>query len=141
MKSFLKGFAIRGIIAFGFGPVIMAIVYFCIALSGVEDALSLTEVAKQILLVSFMAFLAGGITAIYQIEKLPLPFAIFIQAAVLYADYIVIYLINGWLENAFVPIIVFTVIFIVGFAIVWGIVYLFTRKSAKKLNERLNLKN
>ena len=140
MKSFLKGFAIRGFIAFGFGPVIMAIVYFCIALSGVEDALSLTEVAKQILLVSFMAFLAGGITAIYQIEKLPLPFAIFIQAAVLYADYIVIYLINGWLENSFVPIIVFTVIFIVGFAIVWGIVYLFTRKSAKKLNEQLNLK-
>ena len=141
MKSFLKGFAIRGLIAFGFGPVIMAIVYLCIAWSGVEDALSLTEVAKQILLVSFMAFLAGGITAIYQIEKLPLPFAIFIQAAVLYADYVVIYLINGWLENSFVPIIVFTVIFIVGFAIVWGIVYLFTRKSAKKLNERLNLKN
>ena len=141
MKSFLKGFAIRGLIAFGFGPVIMAIVYFCIALSGVEDALSLTEVAKQILLVSFMAFLAGGITAIYQIEKLPLPFAILIQAAVLYVDYIGIYLINGWLKNSFVPIIVFTVIFIVGFAIVWGIVYLFTRKSAKKLNERLNLKN
>ena len=141
MKSFLKGFAIRGLIAFGFGPVIMAIVYLCIALSGVEDVLSLTEAAKQILLVSLMTFLAGGITAIYQIEKLPLPFAIFIQAAVLYADYIVIYLINGWLENSFVPIIVFTVIFIVGFAIVWGIVYLFTRKSAKKLNERLNLKN
>lgn len=141
MKSFLKGFAIRGLVAFGFGPVIMAIVYFCIALSGVEDALSLTEAAKQILLVSLMTFLAGGITAIYQIEKLPLPFAILIQAAVLYVDYIGIYLINGWLENSFVPIIVFTVIFVVGFAVVWGIVYLFTRKSAKKLNEQLNLKN
>ena len=140
MKSFLKGFAIRGFIAFGFGPVIMAIVYLCIALSGVEDALSLTEAAKQILLVSLMTFLAGGITAIYQIEKLPLPFAILIQAAVLYVDYIGIYLINGWLENSFVPIIVFTVIFVVGFAVVWGIVYLFTRKSAKKLNEQLNLK-
>ena len=141
MKSFLKGFAIRGLVAFGFGPVIMAIVYLCIALSGVEDALSLTEAAKQILLVSLMTFLAGGITAIYQIEKLPLPFAILIQAAVLYVDYIGIYLINGWLENSFVPIIVFTVIFIVGFAIIWGIVYLFTRKSAKKLNEHLNLKS
>lgn len=140
MKSFLKGFAIRGLVAFGFGPVIMAIVYLCIALSGVEDALSLTEAAKQILLVSLMTFLAGGITAIYQIEKLPLPFAILIQAAVLYVDYIGIYLINGWLENSFVPIIVFTVIFVVGFAVVWGIVYLFTRKSAKKLNEQLNLK-
>ena len=137
MKNFLKEFCRRGLVAFGFGPVIAAIIYLCIAWSGVEDMLSLAEVGKQILLVSVMAFLAGGITAIYQIEKMPLPFAIFIQATVLYVDYIAIYLINGWLENSLVPIIVFTVIFTVGFAIVWGIVYLFTKKSAKKLNEQL----
>ena len=110
MKKFIKEFFIRGLVVFGFGPVIMAIVYICVALSGVEGTLGFIEMSKQILCVSLMVFVAGGITAVYQIEKLPLPFAIFIQAAVLYVDYIVIYLINGWLKNAFVPIIVFTAI-------------------------------
>ena len=140
MKKFLKEFCKRGLIAFGFGPIIMAIVYLCIAWSGVEDMLSLTEVAKQILLVSLMAFLAAGVSAVYQMERLPLPFAIFIQAAVLYFDYIAVYLINGWLKNAFVPIMVFTAIFTVGFALVWLIVYFVTKRSARKLNECLKEK-
>ena len=137
MKKFLKEFCKRGLVAFGFGPVIAAIVYLCIAWSGVEDMMSLTEVGKQILLVSVMAFLSAGVSTVYQIEKLPLPLAIFIQAAVLYADYIVVYLINGWLQNSLVPIIVFTAIFIVGFALVWILVYAVTKCMTKKLNEGL----
>ena len=140
MKKFIKEFVKRGLVVFGFGPVIMAIVYICLALSGVEGTLGFIEMSKQILCVSLMVFVAGGITAVYQIEKLPLPFAIFIQAAVLYVDYIVIYLINGWLKNAFVPIIVFTAIFIVGFALVWIIVYVVTKRMTKKLNEDLREK-
>ena len=140
MKKFIKEFFKRGLVVFGFGPVIMAIVYICVALSGVEGTLGFIEMSKQILCVSLMVFVAGGITAVYQIEKLPLPFAIFIQAAVLYVDYIVIYLINGWLKNAFIPIIVFTAIFIVGFALVWIIVYAVTKRMTKKLNEDLREK-
>lgn len=138
MKEFIKVFFKRGLVAFGFGPVIMAIVYISLDCAGVDGVLEFVELAKQILLVSVMAFVAGGVSAVYQIERLPLPFAIFIQCAVLYVDYIVIYLINGWLENAIIPIIVFTAIFIVGFAVVWGTVYFFTKKAAKKLNKKLN---
>lgn len=137
MKKFFKEFCKRGLIAFGFGPIIVAIVYLCIAWSGVEDVLTFAEVGKQILLVSVMAFLAGGVSAVYQIERLPLPLAIFIQVSVLYVDYIAVYLLNGWLKNSFVPIIVFTVIFIVGFALVWVIVYAVTKRMTKKLNEDL----
>lgn len=140
MKRFLKEFCKRGLIAFGFGPVIVAIVYLCIAWSGVEDTLTLTEAGKQILLVSVMAFLASGVTAVYQVERLPLPFAIFIHATVLYIDYLGVYLINGWLKNAIIPIIVFSVIFAVGFALVWLIVYIVTKKSAINLNSKLNTK-
>ena len=140
MKRFLKELCKRGLIAFGFGPVIAAIVYLCIAWAGVEDTLTLAEAGKQILLVSVMAFLAGGVTAVYQIERLPLPFAIFIQATVLYIDYLGIYLINGWLQNSIIPIIVFSVIFVVGFALVWLIVYIVTKKAAMKLNSKLNTK-
>ena len=137
MKRFIKEFCKRGLVAFGFGPVVMAIVYICIEWSGVENYLSMAEVGKHVLLVSLMAFLAAGITAVYQIEKLPLPFAIFIQAAVLYVDYVVVYIVNGWIQSAIVPIMVFTAVFIAGFATVWLIVYFVNQKTAKKLNENL----
>ena len=138
MKCFIKEFLKRGLISFGFGPIIVAIVYLCLSLAGIEDSLTLAEVAKQILLVSVMAFLAAGATAIYQIERLALPFAVFIHGLALYVDYIAVYLMNGWIEKSFIPIIVFTAIFIVGFVIIWIIAYFVNKVAAKRLNESLN---
>ena len=137
MKKYIKEFCKRGLVAFGFGPIIMAVVYFALEWGGVYDTFSFSEVAKQILLVSAMAFFAAGITVVYQIEKLPLPIAILIQATVLYVDYISVYLINGWLKNAVIPIAIFTGIFIVSFALIWFIVYAVTKGHTKRLNERL----
>ena len=137
MKCFIKEFCKRGLVAFGFGPVAMAIVYLCLTFFGIVDSLSLAEVGKQTLLVSLMAFLAGGITAIYQVERLPLPSAILIQATVLYIDYIAVYLVNGWLKKALLPIVIFTAIFVVSYAIVWIFVYAFSKRSARRLNEKL----
>ena len=138
MKEFVKNFCKRGLVAFGFGPVIMAIVYISLELAGVEGALGFIELSKQILIVSAMAFVAAGISAIYNVERLALPLAIFIHAAVLYTDYILVYLINGWIKNSLMPLIIFTVIFIVGFALVWIIIYAVDKNAARKLNERLN---
>lgn len=138
MKEFIKNFCKRGLVAFGFGPVIMAIVYISLELAGVEGALGFIELSKQILIVSAMAFVAAGISAIYNVERLALPLAIFIHAAVLYTDYIFVYLINGWIKNSLMPLIIFTVIFIVGFALVWIIIYAVDKNAARKLNERLN---
>lgn len=138
MKKYIKEFCKRGLIAFGFGPIIMAIVYFALSIAGVEGSLSFAELAKQILLVSVMAFLASGISVVYQIEKLPLPIAILIQASVLYVDYISIYLINGWLKSATLPILIFTVAFVLGFAVIWIAVYFVTKKATKAFNKRLN---
>lgn len=137
MKKYIKEFCKRGLLAFGFGPIAVAIVYLSLEWGGVQDVLSFSEVAKQILLVSVMAFLAAGISVVYQIEKLPLPIAILIQATVLYIDYISVYLINGWLKSAAVPIAIFTVAFLVSFALVWCIVYIVTKKHTKSLNKQL----
>lgn len=137
MKKYIKEFCKRGLIAFGFGPLIMAIVYFALSIAGVEGSLSFAELAKQILLVSVMAFLASGISVVYQIEKLPLPIAILIQASVLYVDYITVYLINGWLKNSLMPILIFSVAFVLGFTVIWLTVYFFTKKATKAFNERL----
>ena len=138
MKEFVKNFCKRGLVAFGFGPVIMAIVYIFLEIAGVEGTLGFIELSKQILIVSVMAFVAAGISAIYNVERLALPLAIFIHAAVLYTDYIFVYLINGWIKNSLMPLIIFTVIFIVGFALVWIIIYAVDKNAARKLNERLN---
>ncbi len=138
MKEFVKNFCKRGLVAFGFGPVIMAIVYISLEIAGVEGTLGFIELSKQILIVSAMAFVAAGISAIYNVERLALPLAIFIHAAVLYTDYILVYLINGWIKNSLMPLIIFTVIFIVGFALVWIIIYAVDKNAARKLNERLN---
>lgn len=138
MKEFVKNFCKRGLVAFGFGPVVMAIVYISLELAGVEGTLGFIELSKQILLVSVMAFVAAGISAIYNVERLALPLAIFIHAAVLYTDYILVYLISGWIKNSLMPLVIFTVIFIVGFALVWIIIYAVNKNAARKLNESLN---
>lgn len=56
--------------------------------------------------------------------------------AVLYVDYLVIYLINGWMPLKAIGI--FTVGFLAIFAIVWAIIYLTIRNSVNKINAQLN---
>ena len=137
MKKHIIDFLKRGVIACGFGPIVMAIVYLCLAVSGIEDSFNLFDIAMQILLVSLMAFLAAGVTVVYQIERLPLATAILIHAGVLYIDYISVYLINGWLQRTIVPIMIFTLIFIAGYALIWLIIYIVTKRTTKGLNESL----
>ena len=83
------------------------------------------------------AFIAAGITAIYKVERLPLAAATMIQLAVLYADYILIYLFNGWLENSAFAIGIFTGIFIVGFAVIWYIILLVNRHKVAEMNRKM----
>ena len=90
-----------------------------------------------ILTVTLLAFCVAGMTAIYQLEQLPLASAILIHGAGLYGLYILIYLINGWLKNQLIPILVFTAVFISGYAVIWLIIYAVTRHNTQKLNVRL----
>ena len=84
-----------------------------------------------------LAFIVAGMTAIYQMEQLPLPMAILIHGGSLYIAYILTYLINGWLQNSFVPILVFTGIFVAGYALIWLIIYTVTKVRAEKINKML----
>lgn len=137
MKNFIRDFVQRGMFICGGGPIILAVVYAILHKCGMVQTLTVNEVVLGILTSALLAFIAGGINAIYKIEKLPLIVAILIHAVVLYIDYIIIYLANDWMKSELVPLIVFTVCFIVGFVIIWGIVYFTTKKSADRLNEKL----
>lgn len=137
MKKFLSNFFLRGLLAAAGGPVVLAIVYGILGATGAVTALTPKEVSLGILTVTVLALCVGGMTAIYQVERLPLLSAILIHGGVLYAAYIIIYLINGWLKQQLIPILIFTGIFLVGYAVIWLIIYFSTKAKTDQLNKKL----
>lgn len=137
-NSFWKEFLLRGLIACAGGPVILASVYGILGMTGAVESLSPAEVSTGILTVTVMAFIAAGITAIYQSERLPLPFAIAVHAVVLYLDYLLMYLLNDWIPKNAAAIGIFSGIFAGGFAIVWLIIYLCNRNTIGKINKSIH---
>lgn len=135
MKQYRSEFIKRGLMAAAGGPVILAIIYGCLGASGAVAALTPNEVCLGILSITLMAFIAGGITMIYTVESLPLPSAILLHAGVLYLDYLIMYLLNGWLPRNAVG--VFSLIFFAGFVLVWLVIYLCIRAKTQKLNARM----
>ena len=138
MKKFFTDFFLRGLVAAAFGPPVLAIIYWILGFTGVAESLSPNEVALGILTIELLALVVGGMTTIYQQEQLPLATAILIHGGVLYATYIVIYLINGWLQRQLQPILVFSAIFISGYALIWAFIYLFNKRKTQKINNNLH---
>ena len=137
MKKFWKEFFLRGLICAAGGPVVLAIIYGILGATGAAESLSPREVCYGILSITLLAFIAAGMTAIYQMEQLPLPTMILLHGGVLYIAYILTYLINGWLQNQVQAILIFTGIFVAGYALIWLIIYLIERRKAEKLNKLL----
>ena len=138
MKKFLSDFFLRGLVAAAFGPPVLAIIYWILGRTGAVESFSPNEVALGILTIELLALVIGGMTTIYQQEQLPLATAILIHGGVLYVTYIVIYLINGWLQRKLMPILVFSAIFIAGYALIWLFIYLFNKRRTKKINQSLH---
>ncbi len=136
MKKFWIAFMKRGMVAAWGGPAIVCIVWACIHAAGAIDTLEVDTVILGVLSSMLLAFVAAGISVVYQMEQLPRSMAVLIQMAVLYVDYLAIYLLNGWMPLKAIGF--FTVVFLAIFAIVWAIIYLTTKISVHKLNERLD---
>ena len=137
MKKYIIEFIRRGLVACGFGPLVLAAVYLVLRQTAGVQTLTVSEVCMGIVSLSALAFLAGGMNAIYQVERLPLMAAIGIHGGVLYAGYLAVYLLNGWLRSGMAPILVFTVIFVAGYLAVWAVVYTVTRRKTKTINAML----
>lgn len=137
MKAFMKEFVLRGLVAAAGGPITLAIIYGILGATNAVSSLSPAEVCMGILTITALAFIVAGMTAIYQLEQLPLFSAIAIHGASLYLVYILIYLLNGWLEQQLIPILIFTGAFIAGYAVIWLIIYLVTKAKTKNINKKL----
>ncbi len=140
MRKFVLEFLLRGLIASGIGPVVLAILYLILQQAAAIDTLTVNQVCTGIFSITALAFIAGGMNAIYQIERLPLMVAILIHGVVLYISYLGTYLLNAWLEWGTAPILAFSAIFAVGYLIIWAIIYFVIRKNTEKLNEGLKKK-
>lgn len=137
MKKHILGFLRRGLTACGFGPVILAILYRILQRQGVLVTLTIDQVCLGIFSISALAFIAGGMNVVYQMERLPLMLAILIHGTVLYISYLITYLLNDWLERGMIPVLVFTGIFVVGYLAIWIIIFSVVRRRTAKLNEIL----
>ena len=124
MKKVISDFFFRGLIVGCFGPIVLAFVYIILQQNALIEYLTVKQVCIGIFSLTGLAFVSGGMNAIYQIERLPLMVAIFIHGAVLYISYLVTYLLNDWLRSGTEPILIFTVIFVVGYLAIWVIIYL-----------------
>ena len=140
MKKHISEFLRRGFAAWGFGPIILVIVYLILQHQANVQTLTVHQVCIGILSLSALAFTAGGMNFIYQIERIPLMVAILIHAGVLYISYLLTYLLNGWLAQGIVPFLVFSVIFLLGYLAIWAIIYSITIRNTKKLNHILTQK-
>ena len=137
MKRYIGNFVQRGLTACGFGPLVLAIIYLILQKQGIVQTLTVNEVCIGILSLSGLAFIAGGMNFIYQIEQLPLMVAILIHGGILYISYLGTYLLNGWLEWGGIPILVFTGIFVVGYLVIWAVIYSIIKKNTDRINEVL----
>ena len=137
MKKFWKEFLLRGLICAGGGPLVLAIIYGILGATGSVEYFTPNEVCTGILTILLLSFIAAGMTAIYQMEQLPLPTMILLHGGALYIAYILTYLINGWLANQLTPILIFTGIFIAGYAVIWLIIYFTEKRKAEKINQLL----
>ena len=124
----------------GVGPIILAVLYLILHHNGVVENFSVKELCVGIFSLSALAFVAGGINALNQLERPPLMAAILIHGSVLYVSYLMTYLVNGWLEWGRVPGLVFTGIFVVGYLVIWAVINFVIKIKTKNLNKMLKEK-
>ena len=137
MKKHILEFIRRGMMACSLGPLVLAVLYLILQHQGLVQTIKVSEICLGIVSLSALAFIAGGMNMIYQVEHLPLMAAISIHGGVLYIAYLVTYLVNGWLGRGITPLLVFSAIFILGFLLIWAGIYFITKRNTERLNEIL----
>ena len=140
MKKIILEFVRRGMTACGIGPIVLAILYLILQYQGRIQTLTVNQVCLGIFSISILAFVAGGMNVVYQMERLPLMAAITIHGGVLYISYLITYLINDWLQWGTTEILVFSGIFVLGYIIIWLIIYSIIRRNTEEINKVLQEK-
>ena len=136
-KQTWKEFCHRGLMFGGFGPIIMAIIYAITEQTAPSFSISGVEVLIAIVSIYLLAFIQAGTSVFHQIENWSVPKAVFCQLGLLYLTYVACYLLNSWIPFRLSVVLIFTAIFVVGYFVIWLIVYLSVKAVSRKLNTRM----
>lgn len=137
MNIHVKNFLIRGLIFSGLGPVIAGLVYLILYFCNVVEDINAVEMFLIIVSTYILAFVAAGASVVYNVERFSIMKATVIHYVVLYLAYIMCYLINGWVKDNLMSILIFTIIFIVSYFTIWLCAYFSIKTVSKRLNEKL----
>lgn len=123
----------------GFGPIILAIIYYILSKTVDNFSLSGGEILVGIISVYLLAFVQAGASVFNQIEGWSLPQSLLCHFSTLFVAYSLCYVLNSWIPFEPMVLIMFALIFVVVYFIIWFTVYLIVKSTGKKLNARLGV--
>ncbi|MBR3781683.1 MAG: DUF3021 domain-containing protein [Clostridia bacterium] len=137
MNRYLKEFLHRGLVFAGFGPIILGIIFFVLEKTLDDFSVSGGQILLGIVSTYILAFVQAGVSVFNQIEHWPLPKSLLCHFGMLYAVYVICYILNSWIPFEWGVIGIFTAIFAVGYFVIWFTVYFVAKATGKKLNATL----
>lgn len=136
MNKYLKEFLIRGFMFSGLGPVVFGVVVLCLSKYGIE--MNGIKVFEGIVSTYLLAFIQAGATVIEQVEDWSILKAAFMHMLIIYVSYIFTYITNSWIPYNSKVIVIFSGCVVIGFIVIWLIVFLLSNKTKNLLNNKIN---
>ena len=140
MNKYVKEFFHRGLMFAGFGPIVLGIVFVILQYTVDGFSLSGMQVLAGVVSTYLLAFIQAGVTVFNQIEHWSTVKSMLCHFGSLYAAYSVCYVANSWIPFEPMVLLIFTLIFVVSFFVIWGVVYFSVRAASKKFNKSLQAK-
>lgn len=137
MNRYVKEFFHRGLMFSGFGPIIFGIIILILSKTIDEFSMKAGHILAGIVSTYAIAFVQAGASVFNQIEHWSLPKSLFCHLGLLYAVYVLSYVLNSWIPFEWGVIGIFTAIFVATYFIIWFTVYFITKATGKKLNATL----
>lgn len=137
MNKYVKAFLHRGLLFGSFGPIITAIVFYCLSLSIAEFSLTGGQILAATISTYLLAFVQAGASIFNQIEHWPIAKSLGLHFGTLYVAYSLCYIANSWIPFEPMVLAIFTGIFAAAYAVIWITVYICVRITRNRLNEKL----
>ena len=137
MNKTLKNFLHRGLMFSGFGPIVLGIIYAVLQKTVEDFSLNGMQILIAIISVYLLAFVQAGASVFNQIEGWSIPKSMFCHFSLLYAAYVICYLINNWIPFNIEVILIFTAIFAAIYLIIWISVFISLKLVSRRLNAKI----
>ena len=137
MNKYVKEFFHRGLLFGGFGPIIMAIVYFVLSYTISDFSLTGQEVFVAVISVYLLTFIHAGVSIFNQIEEWSTAKSLLCHLSSLYVAYVLCYLVNSWIPFDIGFLLVFTLCFVALYLVIWLIVFTIIKITQRRLNGKI----